>query len=137
MPHFDASGNIFTLDGRLGFDEGIVRGQVGGGSRLTIESRFELCHGLTASLGAEALAEAQARLSVLWAVAGRGEGEALAAAGVSLDIRVALDLFDSFGLSAEVEAFAEAALAGRLSVSLALNVVARLAREALPDAAFD
>lgn len=137
MPRFDASGDVFTLDGRAGFDEGIIRGEIGGGARLSFTSRFELCHGITAALAADAVAEAQARLGVLWAIAGLGEGEALAAAGVRLDLRLAMDLFDAFGLSATVEAFAEAAVAGRLSIGLDLQDIVRLARSSLSDSAFD
>jgi hypothetical protein len=63
MLELGASGDIFTLDARVGFDEGL-------GSAL------------------------------LWILAGRAEGEALAAAGVNLDLQFDVDLFDRMGFSA-------------------------------------
>lgn len=46
-------------------------------------------------------------------------------------------LFDTFGLSAEMAVFAEAAVAARLSLSLDVREIARLALPALPAAAYD
>jgi hypothetical protein len=137
MPELVASGNVFTLDAGAGFDEGVVRGKVGAGARLSFDARFALCHGLTAGLSAQAVAEAQAALNLFWLLAGRGQGQALAAAGVKVDARINVDLFDEFGLTAEAAAFAEASVAGRLAIGLDFEDIARLAQQQLPGIAYD
>ena len=137
MPELSASGEIFSLDGQAGFDEGLIRGDVGGDARLSFDGHFELCHGLRAALSAEAIAEAEARLAALFLLAGYAQGEALAAAGVQVDCSVQFDLFDSVGLSAEAAVFAEAAVAGRLSAGLTFEDVARAARPLLSNLAYD
>lgn len=137
MPEADFSGDVFKLDASAGFDEGIVSGQVGSGARLSFATRFELCHGVAADLAAEAVAQAVADLGLLWAITGHAEGEALAAAGVQLDAQVTIDLFDRVGVSAEMAAFAEASLAGRLSVALDMGEIALLARESLTGPALE
>jgi hypothetical protein len=137
MPEANLTGEVFTADAGAGFDEGIVRGDVGSAARLSFATRFEFCHGLSAEASAEAEAEAQAVLGLLWLIAGHAEGEALAAAGVQLDAQVTIDLFDRVGLSAELAAFAEAALAGRLSVGLDTSDIALAARQLLAGPALD
>ncbi|MFZ5816419.1 MAG: lamin tail domain-containing protein [Bacillota bacterium] len=137
MPELNASGDIFTLGASAGFDEGIVRGKVGAGARLSFEGEFALCHGLNAALTAEAVAEVEGALTLLWVLAGRARGQASAAAGIKVDGRITVDLFDEFGLSAEAAAFAEASLAGRLAVGLDLQEIAALARQQLPDLAYE
>ncbi len=129
MPNLTASGNIFTLDGRAGFDEGLVRGKVGASARLSFDAHFALCHGLDAALSAQAMAQADAALGLLWVLTGRGQGQALAGAGVQLDARIGVDLFDEIGLSADASAFVEASVAGRLALGLDLQDIARLASE--------
>ena len=64
----------------------------------------------------------------MWIINGRAEGEALAAAGVELDLSATIDLFERVGLSAELAAFAEASLVGRLSVGLDVSDIAAAAR---------
>jgi hypothetical protein len=137
MPQLTASGEIFRLDASAGFDEGIVRGQVGAGARLKFRGQFELCHGLRGALSAEAVAEAHARLASLFLLAGYAEGEAVAAAGLEVDAAVQLDLFDSYGLSANAAAFAELALAGRVAAGLTFEDIARAARPLLSDLPYD
>ncbi len=128
MPEANLTGEVFTADASAGFDEGIVRGDVGAEARLSFATRFELCHGLSAEASAEAAVGALADLGLLWIINGRAEGEALAAAGVELDLRATIDLFDRVGLSAELAAFAEASLVGRLSVGLDVSDIAAAAR---------
>jgi hypothetical protein len=137
MPEANLSGEVFTADASAGFDEGIVRGDVGSGARLSFATRFELCHGLSAEASAEAAAQAVADLGLLWLIAGRAEGEALAAAGVRLDAQATIDLFDRVGLSADLAAFAEASLAGRLSVGLDAAEIARAADQMLSGPALE
>jgi hypothetical protein len=131
MPEANLAGEVFTLDAAAGFDQGIIRGHVGSSARLNYAARFELCHGLGAELSAEAVAVAAADLGLLWVIAGRAEGEALAAAGVQLDAQATIDLFDRVGLSAEIAAFAEASIAGRLGVSLDARDIALAATHVL------
>lgn len=137
MPELSASGNVFSLDAQAGFDEGVVRGRVGAGARLTFQGQLELCHGLDAALTAEVAAQLHAALTLFFLFAARGEGEALAAAGVKVAGRVYTDVFDTVGFSAEAAAFAEAAVAGRLAIGLDWRDVARLARGQLPGVAYD
>ena len=54
MPEANLTGEVFTADASAGFDEGIVRGDVGAEARLSFATRFELCHGLSAEASAEA-----------------------------------------------------------------------------------
>jgi hypothetical protein len=137
MPKLTSSGEIFKLDGSLGFDEGIVRGDVGGDVRVSYDGHFELCHGLDAALSVQAAAEAQLHLAGLFILTGLAEGEALAAAGVHVDAGVWFDVFDSFGLRAEAEAYAEAAVAGRLSGGITFEEIAAGLRPLLSDLAYD
>ena len=137
MPEANLSGEVFTADASAGFDEGIVAGDVGSGARLSFTTRFELCHGLSAEASAEAAAEANADLALLWLLAGRAEGQASAAAGVELDAQATIDLFDRVGLSAEVGAYADASLAGRLSVGLDASDIALAARQFLQGPALE
>ncbi len=127
MPDLSAAGELFTLDAAAGFDGGVVRGKVGAGARMGFDARFALCHGLDAALSAQALAEVDAALRLLWVIGGRGQGQAVAAAGVQLEARLTVDLFDQFGLSAEAAAFAEASVAGRLAIQLDVQEVAAAA----------
>lgn len=131
MPEANLTGEVFTADASAGFDEGIVRGDVGSAARLSFATHFELCHGISAEASAQAVADAQADLGLLWLIAGSAQGQANAAAGVELDAQVTVDLFDKVGLTAEVGAFAEASLAGRLSVGLDVSDIADAARQFL------
>lgn len=137
MPEANLTGEVFTADAGAGFDEGIVRGDVGSAARLSFATRFELCHGLSAEASAEAAAEAMADLGLLWLINGNAEGEALAAAGVQLDLQATIDLFDRVGFSAELAAFAEASLVGRLSVGLDVSDIAAAARLVLAGPALE
>jgi hypothetical protein len=137
MPEANLTGEVFTADASAGFDEGIVRGDVGAEARLSFATRFELCHGLSAEASAEAAAEALAELDLLWLINGSAGGEALAAAGVQLDLQATIDLFDRVGLSADLAAFAEASLAGRLSIGLDANEIAAAAGQLLTGPALE
>jgi tetratricopeptide (TPR) repeat protein len=137
MPELSASGQIFNLRGSAGFDEGIVRGDIGGGARLNFDGHFELCHGLDAALSAEAVAEANAHVSLLFFLAGYAQGEALAAAGVEVEGSIHFDLFDSFGFSAEAEAYAELAVAGSLAIGITFEDIARAAKGQLNHVSYD
>jgi hypothetical protein len=131
MPEANLTGEVFTADASAGFDEGIISGDVGSDARLSFALHFELCHGLAAEASAEAAANALAELGLLWVVNGHAEGAALAAAGVRLDAQATIDLFDRVGLTAELAAFAEAALVGRLAVGLDASDIALAARQVL------
>ncbi|MGJ7460028.1 lamin tail domain-containing protein [Halomonas sp. MA07-2] len=136
MPELNASGDIFTLGAAAGFDEGIVHGRVGAGARVTFAGQLALCHGLNAQLSAQALAQLETAASILLPAI-RGEGSAFAAAGVRVDVRVTPDLFDTFGLSADIAAYAEAAVAGRIALGLDWRDIAAIARQQLPGLAYD
>lgn len=137
MPQLHGSGDIFRAVAGAGFDEGIVRGKVGSQARLTFDGDFVLCHGLTAEVNARASAAVDAGLTALFLLSGQAHGEAFASAGAGVDARLSVDLFDSFGFSASVGAFAEATVAGRLSVALDLQALAGLAQMQLNNVAFD
>ena len=137
MPELSSSGEIYTLDGSAGFDEGIVRGDVGSGARLTYDGHFELCHALSAALSAEIAVDAEARLAGLFILTGLAQGEALAAAGLEVGCGVQFDIFDSFGLSAEAAAYAEAAVAGSLSGGFTTEDIARALRPLMTNVAYD
>jgi hypothetical protein len=136
MPELNASGNLFTLGAAAGFDEGVVHGRVGANARATVTGEFALCHGLDAELSGRAIAELQAAVSVLLPAV-RAQGAAFAAAGVSVKARVTPDLFDTFGLSAEAAAYAEASVAGRIALGLDWQDVANFARQNLSNLAYD
>ncbi|MCI0507458.1 MAG: lamin tail domain-containing protein [Gammaproteobacteria bacterium] len=126
----DASSNteIFTLDASRNFHEGVVTGKVGADARASYA--LEFCHGvdLDASLEAEIFAELEARLPFLGLVYSHAEGSAFAGLGVGLEARVNLDLFDKYGFSTELEAYAEAAVAARLAIGLSPQELVELVR---------
>ena len=126
MPELKVSGNIFNANAETGFDEGIVAGRVGGAARLPVGFEVDLCHGLSASLSAQALIELSAELRLLWVLLGEGQGQGLAAAGATAAAHLSGDLFDSFGLTAEAAAYAELSLAGRVAVGLDVQEIARV-----------
>ncbi len=47
MPTITAAGDIISVNGKAGFKEGIVKGEVGGVARVSYEAKAEFCHGLT------------------------------------------------------------------------------------------
>ena len=139
MLDLTASGDIYNLDGQAGFDEGIVGFEVGGNSRLSFEGELQLCHGVNAAVSAEILARLFADLGPFWLISG---SSAMRRPPRPQQLRARLrlnpDLFDTFGLLAVSAAFAEAAVAAQLSLSLDVREIARLQPlPALPAAAYD
>ncbi|MFG6467221.1 hypothetical protein [Roseateles sp. BYS87W] len=137
MPNVVLAGEVFSLDASAGFDEGLVRGQVGASARLNFTTRFTACHGLAVQAGAQARADASAQLVLLGLLSGDAQGAALASAGARLVATATVDPFDRAGLDVSVAAYAEASVAGRLAVSLDLQDVARLAAARLDGPALE
>lgn len=137
MPNLVLAGEVFSLDASAGFDEGLIRGKVGAGARLNFTTRFTACHGLAAQAAAQARADASAQLGLLGLLSGDAQGAALATAGATLVATATIDPFDRAGLDVGVAAYAEASVAGRLSLSLDLQDVARLAAERLDGPALE
>ncbi|MCV2362335.1 hypothetical protein LNV23_02600 [Paucibacter sp. DJ1R-11] len=130
-------GEVFSLDASAGFDEGLIRGNVGAGARLQFDTQQSLCHGLAVQAAAQARADASAQLGLFGLLSGEAEGAAFAAAGVKLVAQATIDPFDKAGLEISVEAYAEASVAGRLAVSLDFQDLARLASEKLDGPALE
>lgn len=126
MPSVNASGDIFTLSADARF-EGPVTGRVGVGTGLSVALAAEVCHGLNLEASAQAVADANASLALL--LAGQAGASAFASAGVNARVQIAPNLFDKFGLIADVAAYAQAAAAARLSVGLDFNVIEVMARD--------
>jgi hypothetical protein len=137
MPNLVLSGEVFSLDASAGFDEGIIRGDVGASARLSFDTQLTGCHGLAVKAAAQAKANANANLQLFGLISGDAEGAALAAAGAELVARATVDPFDSAGLKIGVAAYAEAAVAGKLAISLDLQDVARLASARLDGPALE
>ncbi len=122
--------DLFKAEGEAGFDEGWVEGSVGVEGGITAGLHARICHGidLGVDIGAAAEAEARLRLLVLGARANVG---AMARAGVRGQVTLDPNVFERFGLTARVEAAAEAAARARLEISLEAEYVADLAAQQL------
>ncbi|MGH6938720.1 hypothetical protein [Hypericibacter sp.] len=125
MPSVNASGDIFALSADARF-EGPVTGRAGAGTRLSVELAAEVCHGLNLEASARAVADASASIAFL--LAGQVGGSAFASAGLAAKAQLAPNLFDKFGLTADVAAYAQAAAAARLSIGLDFNLIEVMAR---------
>ncbi len=132
MPGYNASGDIFSLNGDVRF-EGPVAGRGGAGGQLSVSLEVDVCHGIGAEASARATAEANATLSVLIAAV-QGSGFLTAAAGLAARAQLKPDAFDRFGLIAEVAAYAEAAAGFRLGGGLDGNGIGVWARDNLSGA---
>lgn len=148
MPEASVSGDLFSLsgDGRL---EGAVpvdwlstewlllHGYLEGafGVRVSVEAEAELCHGLDARLSAEAAAEIEGAVGGGFLVAGLGaavHGEASAGLGVKANVQLEPDLFDRFGLTANLAAYVRASVAGRAAITGNISLLAQNAARILP-----
>ena len=136
MPELKASGDIFTLQGDAAYSEGIVHGRVGGAARITISAELEACHGIDAAIAAEALAEIQGMASVLLPAL-RAQGSAFARIGANASIQLSPNIFDKAGLTIDLQAQAQAAVAGRIAIGLDFETIAELARGQLSDLAYE
>jgi len=136
MPSAGFSGNIIRLDGNAAYKEGIVDGEVGGDARLAFTAEAEFCHGLNIELEAQALAKIFAGLTVFLPRLDLN-ASALAQAGVKADLKLSPDIFDKFGLSANVKASAQAAVAGSMAVGLDFEQISALAKNDLSPLAYD
>ncbi|WP_456452273.1 lamin tail domain-containing protein [Hydrogenimonas sp.] len=92
------------------------------GLGLTAEADF--CHGIELALGADLEAEAQAALSVFMRLAGNLQLEA--AAGANVQAQLKTDLFDEFGLLANLGAYAKAQAAAGLEIGLEIDQLMQL-----------
>jgi len=137
MPELTANGDIFNLQAGAGFDEGYVSADVGAGARTSFGASAEFCHGINLAVDVDAAASAFARLKLLWFLVGKAEGQALAAAGAEAKVKVDVNLFETAGLSASLQAYAEASVAGRLSVMLSLEDIVKIARDRLNNIEYD
>ena len=123
------SGDIFTLGGEGEYDgkwQGVdvLRANAGVDVRVTLTAEANFCHGVSIALGAGASAQAQAALSIFLSLG--VEGQAFARAKANLSVSLAPDLFDRFGLVADVGAIAEAAVAGKLKIGLNISQIKQL-----------
>ncbi len=123
-------GDIFSLNGDAQYEGdwggiNVLRANAGVDVSVAVNAEANLCHGLQVALGAQASAEAQLALSMF--IAGSAEGRAFAAAGANVKVSLAPDLFDRFGLTVDVGTFAEAAVAGSLSIGLDIGQIRQLA----------
>ncbi|BDY12697.1 lamin tail domain-containing protein [Hydrogenimonas cancrithermarum] len=98
--------------------EGIewLRANAGYEIGLGLSADAELCHGIELALGADLDAEAQAALSIFLRLAANLQLEA--AAGIKLQAQLKPDLFEEFGLLANVGAYAKAQAAAGLDIGL-------------------
>ncbi len=97
----------------------------------TVEGSLSFCHGVDISVGGNLSASAQAAVSVF--VAAAAEVQAFAAAGAQVKVRFSPNLFDEFGVVVDAGAFAEASVAGRLSIGLDIGQILQLAESRLPN----
>lgn len=137
MPALTVTGDVFKLGGTLEGSDGVTyHEKIGAEARISVTGEFEMCHGLNAGLSAEAAAEVEGAIAVLLPSI-HAQGSAFVSAGVQVTARIAPDLFDSFGFSAEAKAHVEASVAGRIGIGLDWFTVAALARSQLPNLAYD
>ncbi len=135
MPKLTASGEIFSLGADTGFKEGIVQGNIGGGVHTLFDAEAEFCHGIDLALSAKALAQIQGQLSAIAGIT--GDAQALATVGVNGKLKLAPDIFDEFGFTLNAKAYAQAAVAGRLALSLSFEALANQAKQQLSGLAYD
>ncbi len=124
------SGDLFTLGADAGFEEGFVTGRVGGRAGATFDVSAEICHGINLRADAQIGGQVEGKLTVLLPSL-RAEGQAFASAGVAGQIKIDPNLFDQFGLTGNLEAAAEAAVAGRIALGLDAEVLAELGLQVL------
>jgi len=133
-----ASGEIFSLraEGGLAADEWA---RAAGGARLRgdVMAELALCHGISAALGAQVAAEAQARLGALWILAASGDADASAQARAFARGLFSGNVFDDFGVALQAGAEASASASAQAAAGLDAAGVAALAGEALDGLALD
>lgn len=128
MVAVSSSGEIFTLSAAGAADaDGWVRaagrGQVSG----DVIAELSLCHGITAAVGAEVVAEAEARLGALWFLAASGQVDASAQADAFARAVFSGNVFDDFGAVLGVGASASAGVAAQGSAGFDAVGAARAA----------
>lgn len=124
------SGDIFSLGADAGFNEGWVKGRVGGGAAVTLTADAEVCHGINLQADIEAKAQIEGKLAVVLPSI-RAEGQAFASAGIAGILKIDPNLFDKFGLTVNVEAAAEASAAAKLAIGLDAEYLAQYGLQVL------
>jgi hypothetical protein len=126
MPRLSAEGqNVFSLSGTR---EGSVQTRYDVEAGLEYGAQIKGCHGLRVSAGGNAFARARGRASRGLAVL-EAEARANLGAGAEIDVRLSPNVLDGFGLTAVVQAYAEAAIAARLDVGLRTETLVERAEE--------
>lgn len=132
MVALTASGEIFSLklEGGVALDEWI---RLAGGARLRSDVTAELnvCHGVSASAGAQVIAEAQARLGALWVLAASGDADASAQARAFAKGTFSGNIFEEFGAALSVGAEASVSASAQAAAGLDVAGIATLAELAL------
>ncbi|MFI7581134.1 lamin tail domain-containing protein [Kocuria kalidii] len=134
MVSLSASGEIFSLSlsGQADAD-GWARAGGKGVVSSNIVADLSLCHGISASLGASIVAEAEAKLGALFLIAASGQADASAQAGAFARAKFSGDVFNDFGAVLGVGAEASVAASAQVSAGLDVNGIARAAEAALGD----
>jgi hypothetical protein len=137
MLELTTQGDLFAANAAAGFDEGYVAADVGTGIRSSFGASAEFCHGVDLAVNVDAAASALADLKLLWFLVGKAEGTALAGAGAEAKVKLDINLFETAGISAAAKAYAEASIAGRLSLSASFEDLAKLLRDRLNNLEYD
>jgi len=122
--------DLFKAEGEAGFDEGWVEGSAGIVGGITGGLHARICHGIDLGIDIGAAAEAEGRLRLL-VLGARANVGVMARAGVRGQVTLDPNIFERFGLTARLEAAAEAAARARLEISLEAEYVADLAAQQL------
>ena len=110
------TGDVFTI-GKSGEFDGFVNGSVAAKVGARYEASIEVCHGIDAGLSAGVVAEVIGKLRKT-GVALDVEAKASLEAGLDLEMKVSPHVFEEFGASMQVRAYAEASVAARLAIEL-------------------
>ncbi|WP_299689919.1 lamin tail domain-containing protein [uncultured Tateyamaria sp.] len=136
MPKLRKSGDVFRLGADGSFDSiWLTSGKVGANVGISYDGGVEFCHGLDASIGIEAAADISGALTVFMPSV-RAEGHAFAAAEAGITAQLSPNVFDKVGLSVDARAFAQASVAGRISIGLDFTEIAQIAENALDDLSY-
>ena len=137
MLELTAQGDLFAANAAAGFDEGYIATDVGAGIRGSFGASAEFCHGIDLGVNVDAAGSALADLKLLWFLVGKAEGTALAGAGAEAKVKLDINLFETAGISVAAKAYAEASIAGRLSLSANFEDLAKLLRDRLNNLEYD
>ena len=138
MVALTATGEIFSLqaEGGVAADEW-VRASGGGRLRGDVTAELTLCHGISAAVGAQVAAEAQARLGALWILAASGDADASAQARAFAKGLFSGNVFEEFGAALQAGAEASASASAQAAAGLDAAGVAALAGGSLDGLALD